>query len=93
MLLGTTNSNLPKVSEVKALDVYFALCSVYVFGAILEFASTCYLTTKVVNIWKPFVTSNSGIFISNSRVVVQIFIAVLLRRRAQIRQTINSAYF
>ncbi|XP_075241059.1 glycine receptor subunit alpha-4-like [Convolutriloba macropyga] len=48
-LIGTTNSNLPKVSEVKALDVYFAMCSVYVFGAILEFASTCYLTTREKN--------------------------------------------
>ena len=28
---------------MKALDVYFGLCFIYVFGALIEFACVCYL--------------------------------------------------
>ncbi|XP_075262346.1 gamma-aminobutyric acid receptor subunit pi-like [Convolutriloba macropyga] len=51
-LMGTVNSRLPKVSKVKALDVYFGLCFIYVFGALIEFACVCYFD-------KHFKTKNS----------------------------------
>ena len=41
-LMGATNSNLPKVSSIKALDIYFGICFLYVFGALVEFALVCY---------------------------------------------------
>ncbi|XP_063729180.1 gamma-aminobutyric acid receptor subunit alpha-6-like isoform X2 [Symsagittifera roscoffensis] len=41
-LIGTTNSHLPRVSNVKALDVHFALCLLFVFGALVEFAVVSY---------------------------------------------------
>ncbi|XP_063717209.1 glycine receptor subunit alphaZ1-like [Symsagittifera roscoffensis] len=42
-LMGTVNSQLPKVSNIKALDVYFGMCFFYVFGALIEFSAVCYL--------------------------------------------------
>ena len=45
-LIGSTNAKLPNVSTVKALDVYFGMCFVYVFGGLLEFATVIYLETK-----------------------------------------------
>ena len=42
-LIGSTNSKLPNVSAVKALDVYFFICFGYVFGGLLEFATVIYL--------------------------------------------------
>ena len=45
-LIGSTNAKLPNVSAVKALDVYFGICFVYVFGGLLEFATVIYLETK-----------------------------------------------
>ncbi|XP_075245287.1 gamma-aminobutyric acid receptor subunit gamma-2-like isoform X2 [Convolutriloba macropyga] len=41
-LMGATNSNLPRVSSIKALDIYFGICFLYVFGALVEFALVCY---------------------------------------------------
>ena len=41
-----------QVSKVKALDVYFGLCFIYVFGALIEFACVCYFD-------KHFKTKNS----------------------------------
>ena len=41
-LMGSTNSNLPKVSSIKAIDIYFGICLLYVFGALVEFALVCY---------------------------------------------------
>ena len=41
--MGTVNSQLPKVSNIKALDVYFGMCFFYVFGALIEFSAVCYL--------------------------------------------------
>ncbi|XP_075257622.1 glycine receptor subunit alpha-2-like isoform X2 [Convolutriloba macropyga] len=41
-LIGTTNSHLPRVSNVKALDVHFAICLLFVFGALVEFAVVSY---------------------------------------------------
>ena len=40
--MGSTNSNLPKVSSIKAIDIYFGICLLYVFGALVEFALVCY---------------------------------------------------
>ena len=45
-LIGSTNAKLPNVSAVKALDVYFGICFVYVFGGLIEFATVIYLETK-----------------------------------------------
>ena len=33
-----TNASLPKVSYVKALDIWFSLCLIFVFSGLLEFA-------------------------------------------------------
>ena len=41
--MGTVNSQLPKVSNIKALDVYFGMCFIYVFAALIEFSVVCYL--------------------------------------------------
>ena len=46
-LIGSTNSKLPNVSAVKALDVYFFICFGYVFGGLLEFATVIYLSECV----------------------------------------------
>ncbi|XP_075251051.1 glycine receptor subunit alpha-2-like isoform X3 [Convolutriloba macropyga] len=54
-LMGATNSNLPKVSSIKALDIYFGICFLYVFGALVEFALVCYFN-------KPrYTTSKQGL--------------------------------
>ena len=45
-LTGTVNSQLPKVSNIKALDIYFGMCFFYVFAALIEFACLCYLDKK-----------------------------------------------
>ena len=45
-LTGTVNSQLPKVSNIKALDVYFGMCFFYVFAALIEFSAVCYLDKK-----------------------------------------------
>ena len=42
-LIGSTNAELPNVSTIKALDIYFGICFLFVFGGLLEFATVIYL--------------------------------------------------
>ncbi|XP_075256441.1 gamma-aminobutyric acid receptor subunit pi-like isoform X2 [Convolutriloba macropyga] len=42
-LIGSTNAELPNVSTIKALDVYFGICFLFVFGGLFEFATVIYL--------------------------------------------------
>lgn len=39
-------SSLPKVSYVKAIDIWLSLCLTYVFAALLEFAFANYLSRQ-----------------------------------------------
>ena len=41
-LMGSVNSQLIKVSNIKALDVYFGMCFFYIFDALIKFAAVCY---------------------------------------------------
>ena len=41
-LMGTANSQLLKVSTIKALDIYFGMCFFHVFRALIEFAAVCF---------------------------------------------------
>ncbi|XP_063727685.1 gamma-aminobutyric acid receptor subunit pi-like isoform X2 [Symsagittifera roscoffensis] len=42
-LIGSTNAELPNVSTIKALDIYFGICFLFVFGGLFEFATVVYL--------------------------------------------------
>ena len=42
-LISSTNANMPKISYMKAIDVYFASCFLFVLASLIEFATVCYL--------------------------------------------------
>jgi len=50
-LMGAVNRALPKISYMKALDIYLAFCFFMVFGALLEYATVSY-TAKRINLHK-----------------------------------------
>ena len=39
--------SLPKISYMKALDIYLAFCFFMVFGALLEYASVSYTEKRI----------------------------------------------
>ena len=39
--------SLPKISYMKALDIYLAVCFFMVFGALLEYATVSYTTKRI----------------------------------------------
>ena len=41
-LMGNAGASLPKLSYVKAIDIYLGMCYFYVFAALLEFSMVCY---------------------------------------------------
>lgn len=51
-LMTTTNRQMPKVSYVKAVDVYLVVCYVMVFAALLEYALVSYSNKKKQDINK-----------------------------------------
>ena len=46
-LMGSVNSSLPKISYMKALDIYLAFCFCMVFGALLEYATVTYSSKRI----------------------------------------------
>ena len=46
-LMGSVNSSLPKISYMKALDIYLAVCFFMVFGALLEYATVSYVGKRI----------------------------------------------
>lgn len=46
-LMGSVNSSLPKISYMKALDIYLAFCFCMVFGALLEYATVSYSGKRI----------------------------------------------
>ena len=40
-------SSLPKISYMKALDIYLAFCFCMVFGALLEYATVSYVGKRI----------------------------------------------
>ena len=63
-LMGSVNSSLPKISYMKALDIYLAFCFSMVFGALLEYATVTY-SSKV----------SPSIMIKNSQNSLKYFIS------------------
>ena len=41
-LISSTNASLPKISYLKAIDVYLVICFIMVFAALLEYAAVAY---------------------------------------------------
>lgn len=56
-LMSTTNQQMPKVSYVKAVDIYLVVCYVMVFAALLEYAAVSYSNKKKQDIIKKKVTA------------------------------------
>lgn len=46
-LMTTTNRQMPKVSYIKAVDIYLGACYVMVFAALLEYAAVSYSNKKM----------------------------------------------
>jgi len=46
-LMGSVNRSLPKISYMKALDIYLAVCFFMVFGALLEYATVSYTGKRI----------------------------------------------
>lgn len=46
-LMTTTNRQMPKVSYIKAVDIYLGACYVMVFAALLEYAAVSYSNKKI----------------------------------------------
>ena len=46
-LMGSVNSSLPKISYMKALDIYLAVCFFMVFGALIEYACVGYTDKRI----------------------------------------------
>ena len=42
-IITGSNNNMPKISYMKAIDVYFAGCFFFVFCSLVEFTAVCYL--------------------------------------------------
>lgn len=46
-LMSSTNSQLPKISYIKSIDVYLGTCFVMVFASLLEYATVGYLGKRI----------------------------------------------
>lgn len=46
-LMSSTNSQLPKISYVKSIDVFLGTCFVMVFAALLEYAAVGYIGKRI----------------------------------------------
>lgn len=46
-LMSSTNSQLPKISYIKSIDVFLGTCFVMVFASLLEYAAVGYLGKRI----------------------------------------------
>ena len=46
-LMSSTNSQLPKISYIKSIDVYLGTCFVMVFASLVEYATVGYLGKRI----------------------------------------------
>ena len=46
-LMSSTNSQLPKISYIKSIDVYLGTCFVMVFASLLEYATVGFLGKRI----------------------------------------------
>ncbi|XP_006817857.2 glycine receptor subunit alpha-2-like, partial [Saccoglossus kowalevskii] len=49
--LNGVRGDLPHVSYIKAIDVWFAMCLVFVVGSLIEYAIVHYLSTNRIGVW------------------------------------------
>ncbi|XP_077989370.1 glycine receptor subunit alpha-2-like [Glandiceps talaboti] len=49
--LNGVREDLPHVSYIKAIDVWFAMCLIFVVGALIEYAIVHYLSSNKLRLW------------------------------------------
>ncbi|XP_070542210.1 glycine receptor subunit alpha-3-like [Ptychodera flava] len=50
--LNGVREDLPHVSYIKAIDVWFAMCLIFVVGSLIEYAIVHYLSTNKLRLWR-----------------------------------------
>ena len=67
---GLNNSGVPKVSYPKALDIWLAVCTVFVFAAMMEYAFVNTLSRKQVSNIELFISDVDYFWLSSSIIII-----------------------